>query len=130
MRVVRNFPLMEENDGKLRSPCGTHQRPATSRPMQLDPPLPVPSERGPIVFINLWPQSGMKHYSDSLVHALAPAAAVLYVRNYESSLPIDSLRVHLNAVRLGGWGEMLRLVREILRRRPSAVHLNSELPIL
>ncbi len=96
-------------------------------PDTTSPAAPAP---GPVVFINLWPQSGMKHYSESLVHALAPAAPVLYVRNYESCVPGESLPVQLDPVRLGGWTDLLRLVREILRRRPSAIHLNSELPVL
>ena len=91
------------------------------------PPL---SPAAPVLFINLWPQSGMKHYSESLVHALAPAVEVVYVCNYESPLPVEKLRVNLDPVRLGGWTDLFRLVREIRRRRPLAIHLNSELPIL
>jgi len=98
--------------------------------MNHDTPPPAAPARGPVVFINLWSQSGMKHYSESLVHALAPAATVLYVRNYESCLPVESLRVRLDPVGLSGFADLFRLVREILRRRPSAIHLNSELPIL
>jgi starch synthase len=91
---------------------------------------PAAPEFGPVVFINLWPESGMKHYSESLVHALGPTAAVLYVRNYESRLPVKSLRVRLTPAGLRGWPDLLRLVRVILQRRPAAIHLNSELPIL
>jgi glycosyltransferase involved in cell wall biosynthesis len=94
------------------------------------PETPLPAASGPVVFINLWPSSGMKHYSESLVHALAPAAEVLYVRNYESCLPVPSLRVPLNPVSLRGWTNLFRVAREILRRRPAAIHLNSELPVL
>lgn len=85
---------------------------------------------GLVVFINLWPESGMKHYSESLMHALAPAAPLLYVRNYESALDVPSLRVGLHPIRFQALGDLLRLAREILRRRPAAIHLNSELPIL
>jgi glycosyltransferase involved in cell wall biosynthesis len=92
-----------------------------------DSSAPAP---GPVVFINLWPQSGMKHYSESLVHALAPAADVLYIRNYESCLTVRSHRVRLNPVGLRGWTDLFSLVRDILRARPAAIHLNSELPIL
>jgi glycosyltransferase involved in cell wall biosynthesis len=89
-------------------------------------------ERARVLFINLWPQSGMKHYSESLVHALAPCRnlQLFYVRNYESDLPVESLRVHLDPVRFGAWGDLLRLVRAILRLRPRVIHLNSELPVL
>ena len=52
------------------------------------------------------------------------------MRNYESRLPVESLRVRLHPVRLAAGRICLRLAREILRRRPSAIHLNSELPIL
>jgi glycosyltransferase involved in cell wall biosynthesis len=89
-----------------------------------------PPPAAPVLFINLWPQSGMKHYSESLVHALAPVAEVIYVCNYESALPVEKLRVNLDPVRPGGWTDLFRLFREILRRRPLAIHLNSELPIL
>ena len=92
---------------------------------QQPPPLTAP-----VLFINLWPQSGMKHYSESLVHALAPAAEVLYVCNYESAVPVEKLRVNLDPVRLGGCADLFRLVREIRRSHPLAIHLNSELPIL
>lgn len=98
--------------------------------MNSDPLSSAAPAPGPVVFINLWPQSGMKHYAESLVHALAPAAPVLYVRNYESSLPVEHLRVQLDPVRLRGGLELLRIAREVFRRRPSAIHLNSELPIL
>ena len=95
-----------------------------------DPPPPAAPRDGPVVFINLWPQSGMKHYSESLVHALAPAADVFYVRNYESCVTVPSRLVKLNPVSLRGWTGLFGLAREILRRRPAAIHLNSELPIL
>lgn len=85
---------------------------------------------GPVVFINLWAEGGMKHYSESLVHALAPATDVLYVRNYESCVPVSGRIVRLIPTSLSGWTQLLDLAREILRRRPAAVHLNSELPVL
>jgi len=98
--------------------------------MNDDPSSAAAPAPGPVVFINLWPQSGMKHYSESLMHALAPAARVLYVRNYESTVPVESRRVRLDPVRLTGLADLFALVREIIRRRPVAIHLNSELPIL
>lgn len=82
-----------------------------------------------VMFINLWPQSGMKHYSESLVHALLPAAKVLYVRNYESSLTCESLRVDLDPLR-PKCAVLWRLLGQIVCRRPLAIHLNSELPAL
>jgi len=85
---------------------------------------------GPVLFINLWPTSGMKHYSESLVHALAPAGDVVYVRNYESCVESEALRVKLDAVRPGWVGEVWKIVRTILDRQPRVIHLNSELPVL
>ena len=83
-----------------------------------------------MLFINLWPTSGMKHYSESLMHALAPAAEVIYVRNYESCVECEALRVHLNPMRPWGLGDLWRIIRTIMKRRPRALHLNSELPVL
>ena len=82
------------------------------------------------MFINLWPQSGMKHYSESLVHALVPAIPVLYLRNYESCLPVSGRLLRLHPLGWGNWTDVFAVVREILRNRPAAIHLNSELPIL
>jgi glycosyltransferase involved in cell wall biosynthesis len=83
-----------------------------------------------VLFINLWPTSGMKHYSESLMHALTAVAKVIYVRNYESCVECEALRVQLDPVRLGGWGDLGRIVGTILDRQPRVIHLNSELPIL
>jgi starch synthase len=55
---------------------------------------------------------------------------VLYVRNYESALPVESLRVRLHAWRFRALCDLIRIAAVLLRRRPRAVHLNSELPIL
>ncbi|HSI14688.1 MAG TPA: glycosyltransferase family 4 protein [Chthoniobacter sp.] len=94
-------------------------------------PATVSSQTGgSVLFINLWPTSGMKHYSESLMHALMPAAEVIYVRNYESCVKCEALRVQLDPVRLAGFKDVWRIVRTILDRRPRAIHLNSELPIL
>jgi len=98
--------------------------------MSHDLPKPAASLRGPVVFINLWAQSGMKHYSESLMHALAPAVEVFYLRNYESCLEVPGRQVRLHPVGLRGCTELVVVAREILRRRPAAIHLNSELPIL
>lgn len=86
--------------------------------------------RGPVLYINLWPTSGMKHYSESLMHALAPVEEVIYVRNYESCVEGEALRVHLDPVRPGGLRDLWRIVQTILDRQPRAIHLNSELPVL
>ncbi len=104
--------------------------PATSRGMSHDQPKPAARLPGPVVFINLWSQSGMKHYSDSLMHALAPAADIFYLRNYESRAQVPGRELRLHPVRLGGFSDLFEVGREIVRRRPAAIHLNSELPIL
>ena len=83
-----------------------------------------------MLYINLWADGGMKHYSESLVHALAPAGDLLYVCNYESCVPVETLRVQLGPVRPGRWGDLWRIIRTILQRRPRVIHLNSELPVL
>lgn len=99
--------------------------------MQQPEPATAPSPTGRLVlFINLWPTSGMKHYSESLMYALAPAAEVIYVRNYESCVEAEALPVQLDPVRLGNLGDLWRIVRTILDRQPRVIHLNSELPIL
>lgn len=88
------------------------------------------AQGGEVIYINLWAQSGMKHYSESLMHALAPAAPVIYVRNYESRLDVPSLRVNLEPVQLPAPRELWRIARAISRRRVLAVHINSEAPAL
>ncbi len=99
--------------------------------MQQPEPATVPSPTGsPVLFINLWPASGMKHYSESLMYALAPVAEVIYVRAYESCVKAEALRVRLDPVRLSALGDLWRIVRTILDRKPRVIHLNSELPIL
>lgn len=106
------------------------EKSATSRAMHAPPNPTASSERGPVLFINLWPTSGMKHYSESLMHALTPASQVIYVRNYGSCVEGEALQVRLNPVRPWGLGDLWRIVRTILDRRPRAIHLNSELPVL
>ena len=98
--------------------------------MQPEPATVASQTGGPVLFINLWATSGMKHYSESLMYALAPAAEVIYVRNYESCVEGEALRVRLDPVRLSALGDLWRIVRTILNRKPRVVHLNSELPIL
>jgi glycosyltransferase involved in cell wall biosynthesis len=93
-------------------------------------PLPDSPSRGPVLFINLWASSGMKHYSESLMHAYAPGHEVIYVRNYESCVPCEELRVGLDPVRPRSIGDLWRIAATVLRRKPAAIHLNSELPIL
>lgn len=96
----------------------------------------MPTESSPsvstssVIYINLWAQGGMKHYSEALVHALAPGCRLFYIRNYESDQPVEGLRVHLDPMRPRHLGDLWRIARTILQLRPRAVHLNSELPVL
>ena len=87
---------------------------------------------GGVVFINLWGQGGMKHYSESLVNALAPATRLFYIRNYPGGQPVDGMIVDLtlNPFRLKNAWELFRITRALLRLRPAAIHLNSENPQL
>ena len=84
----------------------------------------------PVIYLNLWAQGGMKHYSEALVHALAPGCRLFYIRNYESDQSVEGLRVHLDPMRPRHLGDLWRIARTILQQRPRAIHLNSELPIL
>jgi glycosyltransferase involved in cell wall biosynthesis len=72
----------------------------------------------------------MKHYSEALVHALAPGCRLFYIRNYESDQPVEGLRVHLDPMRPRHLGDLWRIARTVFQQRPRAIHLNSELPIL
>jgi len=89
----------------------------------------TPPARGLVLFINLWAQGGMKHYCESLMHALAPDAEILYVCNYESRVHVPTLRVELDPVR-PRWRGLRQILGAIVGRPPWIVHLNSELPVL
>src|SRR4051812_34902858 len=86
----------------------------------------------PIVFINFWRDGGMRHYSDSLVHALQPAVRVCYLRNYEGQTgaegPVIDLDFH--PLRCRNWFAVVRLARLLRELNPLAVHLNNEQPTL
>jgi glycosyltransferase involved in cell wall biosynthesis len=120
--------LRAESAFRFRGLCGREKQ-ATSRAMN-EQSTASPLLGGPVLFINLWPSSGMKHYSESLVYALAPAVEVVYVRNYESCVNCEALRVNLDPVKPRGLGDWWRIGRTILTRKPRAIHLNSELPLL
>jgi starch synthase len=91
-----------------------------------------PSSARPIVFVNLWKEGGMRHYSESVVHALQPAASVFYIRNYDGDtgadgavVPVDFHPLHLS--NLPGIAGISQLIHEL---RPRVVHLNNEQPAL
>ncbi|MDB6151611.1 MAG: hypothetical protein JWL90_64 [Chthoniobacteraceae bacterium] len=94
------------------------------------PSEPSHTLRETVVYINLWPESGMMHYSESLVAAMAADVDLLYVRNHASRVAVEGWPVELKAVSLGASTTLWRLAREIIRRKPLAIHLNSELPVL
>src|SRR4051812_14752329 len=91
-----------------------------------------PSSARPVVFINLWKEGGMRHYAESVVHALQPAVKVRYVRNYTGDTgaegPLVNVDFHpLHVSNAPGVIQIARLLREL---RPRAVHLNNEQPAL
>lgn len=91
-----------------------------------------PRRDRPVVFINLWREGGMRHYADSLVHALGDAVPVFYLRNYPSPVAPDGLvlDVDFHPLRPGNWWGLLRIARLLRELRPRAVHLNNEQPLL
>lgn len=86
----------------------------------------------PVVFINFWREGGMRHYSDSIVHALHGAARIFYLRNYPSDVAEDGavLDCDFHPLRPRNWLALLHAARLLLRLRPRAVHLNNEQPLL
>lgn len=91
-----------------------------------------PRSARPIVFINFWREGGMRHYSESLVHALQPAAPVVYLRNYpgNTGLEREVLDLDFHPLHLANWAGVLRIARLLRELRPRAVHLNNEQPTL
>ncbi|HEX8294928.1 MAG TPA: glycosyltransferase family 4 protein [Chthoniobacteraceae bacterium] len=86
----------------------------------------------PVVFVNFWREGGMRHYSESLVHALAGATPVFYLRNYQGETGAPGLVLDLNfhPLRLRNWISVVRIARLLRELRPRAVHLNNEQPAL
>jgi glycosyltransferase involved in cell wall biosynthesis len=86
----------------------------------------------PIVFVNFWREGGMRHYAESVVHALQPAARVCYLRNYEGETgaegPVIDLDFH--PLRARNWAAIIRIARLLRELRPRAIHLNNEQPAL
>ncbi|MES2571677.1 MAG: glycosyltransferase family 4 protein [Verrucomicrobiota bacterium] len=74
----------------------------------------------------------MKHYSESLVKALAPAAPLFFIRNYRVEEPGEGMLADLtlNPLRPGNYRELWRIAKKLLQLRPAAIHLNSESPPL
>ena len=86
----------------------------------------------PIVFVNLWRDGGMRHYAESLVHALQPAVPIRYVRNYQGDTGADGpvLDVDFHPLRARNWPGVLKIARLIRDVSPRAIHLNNEQPSL
>ncbi|HYR58799.1 MAG TPA: glycosyltransferase family 4 protein [Chthoniobacteraceae bacterium] len=91
-----------------------------------------PRAERPIVFINFWREGGMRHYSESLVHALQPAARVFYLRNYDGATGAEGavLDLDFRPLRPRNWPGVARVARLLREMRPRAVHLNNEQPAL
>ncbi len=85
----------------------------------------------PVVFINFWREGGMRHYSESLVHAFGPVR-VFYVRNYPSAVAARGVQIDcdFHPLRPRNWSALLRVARLLRELQPSAVHLNNEQPLL
>lgn len=86
----------------------------------------------PVVFINFWRAGGMRHYSDSIVHALRGAARLFYLRNYPSDVAEHGivLDCDFHPLHFRNWLALLRVARLLRELRPRAVHLNNEQPLL
>lgn len=94
-------------------------------------PAPHHDDR-PIVFINFWRDGGMRHYAESVVHALRSAARVFYLRNYPGTVTDDGvvLDVDLRPLRPANWAGFVQVARLLRELQPRAVHLNNEQPLL
>src|SRR3954454_7280117 len=70
-----------------------------------------------VVFCNLWGEGGMRHYSESLVMALAPAARVFYLRNYPSEVASEGFQadLNLNPFRPQNYRALLQIVCAVWR---------------
>ncbi|MEA3210127.1 MAG: hypothetical protein QOE70_3184 [Chthoniobacter sp.] len=86
----------------------------------------------PVVFINFWREGGMRHYSESVVHALGDSVPLFYLRNYsgETGAPGLVLDLDLNPLRPRNWATIVGIARLLRVLRPRAVHLNNEQPAL
>ena len=91
-----------------------------------------PSPPRPIVFINFWREGGMRHYAESVVHALQPAARICYLRNYAGATDADGPVIDLDfhPLRPRNWTALVRVASLLRELRPRAVHLNNEQPAL
>jgi glycosyltransferase involved in cell wall biosynthesis len=94
--------------------------------------MPIDESARPIVFVNFWREGGMRHYAESVVHALQPAAHVHYWRNYEgeTGAPGPVIDLDFRPLRLRNWSAVVQLARRLRELRPRAIHLNNEQPAL
>ncbi len=85
-----------------------------------------------VAFLNFWDRGGMRHYSESLIHALSAEADLSYVRNYpgDGSLKGYVADLTLNPFRIANYLHLARLGAALFRLKPDAIHLNSENPHL
>ena len=84
------------------------------------------------MFINFWRDGGMRHYAESLVHALQPEAPVCYVRNYpgETGAAGPVLDIDFHPLRWRNAAAVQRVAALLRELQPRAVHLNNEQPAL
>jgi glycosyltransferase involved in cell wall biosynthesis len=85
----------------------------------------------PVVFINFWSEGGMRHYSESLVHAFGPDR-IYYLRNYPSVVAENGAQLDcdFHPLRPRNWRAISRVATTLRELRPAAVHLNNEQPLL
>lgn len=90
------------------------------------------STERPIVFINFWREGGMRHYSESLVHALGKDVPIHYLRSYEgeTGAPGEVLNLDGQPLRPRNLPASLHLAQRLRALNPRAVHLNNEQPAL
>ncbi len=95
-------------------------------------PTDDPRSPRPIVFINFWRDGGMRHYSESVVHALQPAAPLCYVRNYpgDTGAPGPVLDIDFHPLRPHNFPAVRQVAALLRELQPRAVHLNNEQPAL
>jgi alpha-maltose-1-phosphate synthase len=85
-----------------------------------------------IAFVNLWPNGGMRHYSDALVNILSEKNEILYCTNYGDSIAckVRSFPITLDFFKFKNVlaaGELISAIRDF---KPDIIHVNSGFPSL
>lgn len=74
----------------------------------------------------------MRHYAESLVHALQPEVPICYLRNYEGETGTEAAVIELDfhPLRARNWAAVIKIAILLRELHPRAVHLNNEQPAL